>query len=89
MPIDYAIGVGTFVPNNAVIIHEDAVALMAQADEGTRHHRTRPPECTLRGFTCAQVKVDPSVASPAEIARMRAMAIGHQMGPHYRGLQAK
>jgi hypothetical protein len=23
MPIDYAIGVGTFVPNNAVIIHED------------------------------------------------------------------
>jgi hypothetical protein len=22
MPIDYAIGVGTFVPNNAVIIHE-------------------------------------------------------------------
>jgi hypothetical protein len=26
MPIDYAIGVGTFVPNNAVIIHEDAVA---------------------------------------------------------------
>jgi len=31
MPIDYAIGVGTFVPNNAVIIHEDAVALMAEA----------------------------------------------------------
>src|SRR6185503_8457317 len=30
MPIDYAIGVGTFVPNNAVIIHEDAVALMAK-----------------------------------------------------------
>src|SRR6185295_10654350 len=26
MPVDYAIGVGTFVPNNAVIIHEDAVA---------------------------------------------------------------
>ncbi len=24
MPVDYAIGVGTFVPNNAVIIHEDA-----------------------------------------------------------------
>ena len=30
LPIDYAIGVGTFVPNNAVIIHEDAVALMAR-----------------------------------------------------------
>ena len=28
MPLDYAIGVGTFVPNNAVIIHDDAVALM-------------------------------------------------------------
>ena len=25
MPIDYAIGVGTFVPNNAVIMHEDVV----------------------------------------------------------------
>lgn len=25
MPIDYAIGVGTFVPNNAVIMHEEAV----------------------------------------------------------------
>ena len=37
MPIDYAIGVGTFVPNNAVIIHEEAVALMAAADEGARH----------------------------------------------------
>ena len=23
MPVDYAIGVGTFVPNNAVIIHEE------------------------------------------------------------------
>ena len=38
MPIDYAIGVGTFVPNNAVIIHDDAVALMHEADEGARHH---------------------------------------------------
>ena len=25
MPVDYAIGVGTFVPNNAVIMHEEAV----------------------------------------------------------------
>jgi hypothetical protein len=30
MPIDYAIGVGTFVPNNAAIIHEEAVELMAR-----------------------------------------------------------
>jgi hypothetical protein len=30
MPVDYAIGVETFVPNNAVIMHEDAVKLMMQ-----------------------------------------------------------
>jgi hypothetical protein len=88
MPIDYAIGVGTFVPNNAVIIHEDAVALMARAmkERGIKHTTS---ECTLRGFTCAQVKVDPKVASPAEIARMRAMAIGHQMDRLTGGLQVK
>jgi ankyrin repeat protein len=88
MPIDYAIGVGTFVPNNAVIIHEDAVALMARAmkERGIKHTTS---ECTLRGFTCAQVKVDPKVASPAEIARMRAMAIGHQMDRITGGLQVK
>ena len=28
-------------------------------------------ECTLRGFTCAQANVDPKVATPAEIVRMR------------------
>ncbi|HET9269069.1 MAG TPA: ankyrin repeat domain-containing protein, partial [Vicinamibacterales bacterium] len=78
MPIDYAIGVGTFVPNNAVIIHEDAVALMAKAmkERGIVHTTS---ECTLRGFTCSQVKVDPKVATPAEIARARKMAIGHQI----------
>ena len=88
MPIDYAIGVGTFVPNNAVIIHEDAVALMAgvMKARGIKHTTS---ECTLRGFTCAQVRVDPKVASPVEIARMRAMAIGHQMDRITGGLQAK
>jgi len=88
MPVDYAIGVGTFVPNNAVIIHEDAVALMAKAmkERGIAHTTS---ECTLRGFTCSQVKVDPKVATPAEIARMRAMAIGHQMDRLTGGLQAK
>ena len=88
MPIDYAIGVGTFVPNNAVIIHEDAVALMAKAmkERGIAHTTS---ECTLRGFTCSQVKVDPKAATPAEIARMRAMAIGHQMDRLTGGLQAK
>jgi len=88
MPIDYAIGVGTFVPNNAVIIHEDAVALMAKMmkERGIKHTTS---ECTLRGFTCSQVKVDPKVASPVEIARMRAMAIGHQMDRITGGLVVK
>jgi hypothetical protein len=39
MPVDYAIGVGTFVPNNAVIIHEEAVALMTRLmkQRGIKH----------------------------------------------------
>jgi ankyrin repeat protein len=88
MPIDYAIGVGTFVPNNAVIIHEDAVALMAKAmkERGIRHTTS---ECTLRGFTCGQAKVDPKVASPAEIMRARRVAIGHQIDGITGGLVVK
>jgi ankyrin repeat protein len=88
MPIDYAIGVGTFVPNNAVIIHEDAVALMAKMmkERGIKHTTS---ECTLRGFTCAQAKVDPKVASPGEIRRMRALATGHQMDRITGGLVVK
>ena len=88
MPIDYAIGVGTFVPNNAVIIHEDAVALMAKLmkERGITHTTS---ECTLRGFTCAQAKVDPKVATPAEIARMRATAVGHQVTGVTGGLEVK
>ena len=88
MPIDYAIGVGTFVPNNAVVIHEEAVALMARLmKERAIVHTTS--ECTLRGFTCAQAKVDPKVASPAEIMRMRSLAIGHQLEGITGGLEAK
>jgi len=88
MPIDYAIGVGTFVPNNAVIIHEDAVALMARLmkERGISHTTS---ECTLRGFTCAQARVDPKVASPAEIMRARKLAIGHQIEGVTGGLEAK
>ena len=87
MPIDYAIGVGTFVPNNAVIIHEDAVALMAKymKERGIVHTTS---ECTLRGFTCSQVKVDPKVATPAEIMRARRF-IGHQVEGLTGGLEAK
>ncbi len=88
MPIDYAIGVGTFVPNNAVIIHEDAVALMARVmkERGITHTTS---ECTLRGFTCSQARVDPKVATPAEIQRARRMAIGHQVEGLTGGLEAK
>lgn len=88
MPVDYAIGVGTFVPNNAVIIHEDAVALMMRLmkERGIAHPTS---ECTLRGFTCAQANVDPKVATPAEIARMRATATGHQVTGVTGGLEVK
>jgi hypothetical protein len=88
MPIDYAIGVGTFVPNNAVIIHQDAVDLMAKYMKERRIAHTTS-ECTLRGFSCSQVKVDPKVATPAEIVRARKFATGHQIEGLTGGLEAK
>ena len=88
MPVDYAIGVGTFVPNNAIILHDEAAALMARLmkDKGIKHTTS---ECTLRGFTCAQANVDPKVATPAEIARMRSIQIGHQVEGITGGLEVK
>src|SRR5919198_476779 len=88
MPVDYAIGVGTFVPNNAVIIHEEAVALMQKMmqERGVKHTTS---ECTLRGFTCAQVRVDPKYATPAEIMKMRAVAVGHQVEGITGGLKVR
>jgi hypothetical protein len=88
MPIDYAIGVGTFVPNNAVIIHQEAVDLMARLMKARGITHTTS-ECTLRGFTCAQVNVDPKVATPAEIAKMRAIQTGHQVDGITGGLVVK
>ena len=88
MPVDYAIGVGTFVPNNAVIIHQDAVDLMASAMKARGIVHTTS-ECTLRGFTCSQAKVDPKVATPAEIMRARKLAVGHQIEGLTGGLEAK
>ena len=88
MPIDYAIGVGTFVPNNAVIIHEEAVTLMARLMKARGIVHTTS-ECTLRGFTCSQAKVDPKVATPAEIMRARRVAIGYQIEGLTGGLEAK
>ena len=88
MPVDYAIGVGTFVPNNAVIIHEPAVELMARVmkERGIVHTTS---ECTLRGFSCSQARVDPKVATPAEIMRARKLALGHQIEGLTGGLEAK
>lgn len=78
MPIDYAIGVGTFVPNNAVIMHEDVVKLMSEEmkKRGIKHTTS---ECTLRGFTCSIANVDPKTATPAEIAKMRKIQTGYQV----------
>jgi len=78
MPIDYAIGVGTFVPNNAVIMHEDVVKLMS-AEMNKRGIKHTTSECTLRGFTCSIANVDPKTATPAEIAKIRKIQTGYQV----------
>src|SRR5258708_39741766 len=66
MPVDYAIGVGTFVPNNAIVFNEEAVKLMTRLmkEKGIKHTTS---ECTLRGFTCSTANVDPKTATPAQI----------------------
>jgi ankyrin len=76
MAIDYAIGVGTFRPNNAIVFMDKAVELMTRLmkEKGIRHTTS---ECTLRGFTCGDV--DPSGASPAELAKVRANLTGYQV----------
>lgn len=88
MPIDYAIGVGTFVPNNAVIMHADVVKLMSELmkQRGIKHTTS---ECTLRGFTCALANVDPKTATPAEIARIRKIQTGYQVDGITGGLTVK
>jgi uncharacterized protein len=88
MPIDYAIGVGTFVPNNAVIMHEDVVKLMSDEmkKRGIKHTTS---ECTLRGFTCSIANVDPKTATPAEIAKVRRIQTGYQVDGITGGLAVK
>jgi len=78
MPIDYAIGVGTFRPNNAIVFNEEAVSLMEKmmAERGIDHITS---ECTLRGFTCSSVNMDPRTATPADIERARAFQTGYQV----------
>jgi len=88
MALDYAIGVGTFVPNNAVIMHTDVVKLMTDemAKRGIKHTTS---ECTLRGFTCSAANVDPKTATPAEIAKIRKIQIGYQVDGLTGGLGQK
>ena len=88
MPIDYAIGVGTFVPNNAVIMHDDVVKFLTDvmAQRGIKHTTS---ECTLRGFTCALANVDPKTATPAEIAKIRKIQTGYQVDGITGGLAVK
>ncbi len=71
-----------------MIIHEDAVKLMfgMMKARGITHTTS---ECTLRGFTCAQANVDPKFATPAEIIKMRKLAIGYQVEGITGGLQVK
>jgi ankyrin repeat protein len=88
MPVDYAIGVGTFVPNNAVIMHADVVdAMMARMKEKGIKHITS--ECTLRGFTCSVANVDPKTATPAEIVKIRKIQTGYQVDGITGGLAVK
>jgi hypothetical protein len=78
MPVDYAIGVGTFLPNNSVEHHAETSELMLRLmkEKGIKHTTS---ECTLRGFTCSIVNVDPKTATPAEIIKMRRLATGNQL----------
>ena len=76
MPVDYAIGVGSFRPNNSIVLNEKPTELMFRLmkEKGIKHTTS---ECTLRGFTCGDV--DPMGSSAAEIAKVRAIAIGYQV----------
>lgn len=78
MPLDYAIGVGTFVPNNSFEYHPEATELITKLmkEKGIRHTTS---ECTLRGFTCSGANVDPKTATPAEIAKMRRVQVGQKV----------
>jgi ankyrin repeat protein len=78
MPVDYAIGVGTFLPNNSVENHAETAELMLRLmkEKGIKHTTS---ECTLRGFTCSIANVDPKTATPAEIVKIRRLATGNQL----------
>lgn len=88
MAVDYAIGVGTFVPNNSFEFHPEATELLlgVMKERGIPHTTS---ECTLRGFTCAIANVDPKTATPLEIAKMRQIQTGFKVDGIAGGLEAK
>ena len=88
MPVDYAIGVGTFLPNNSVEYHQETAELMLRLmkEKGIKHTTS---ECTLRGFTCSIANVDPKTATPAEIVKIRRLATGNQLNAVTGGLEVK
>jgi len=88
MAVDYAIGVGTFVPNNSFEYHHEATELLLRLmkERGIPHTTS---ECTLRGFTCAIANVDPKTATPLEIARMRQVQTGFKVDGIAGGLEVK
>jgi ankyrin repeat protein len=88
MAVDYAIGVGTFVPNNSFEYHHEATELLlgVMKERGIPHTTS---ECTLRGFTCAIANVDPKTATPLEIAKMRSIQTGFKVDGIAGGLEAK
>ena len=88
MPVDYAIGVGTFLPNNSVEYHAETSELMLRLmkEKGIKHTTS---ECTLRGFSCSTANVDPKTATPAEIAKIRRLATGNQLSGITGGLAVK
>jgi len=88
MALDYAIGIGTFRPNNAILPHEDVEKVIRKAmkERGIEHTTS---ECTLRGFTCSIANVQPFAAGPADIAKMRKVQIGNQVEGITGGLGVK
>lgn len=66
------------VDDNAIVFNEEAYELMKglMMERGIVHQTS---ECTLRGFTCAAVDMDPRAATPKTILEARLRQVGHQV----------
>lgn len=75
MPVDYALGIGTYRPNRTVVYNREAAEYMValMEERGIKHTTS---ECTLRGFTCTQADMDAGNATPADIKRGRDYRVG-------------